>query len=273
MTRKTLFTALTILLLAANVSFAANVTFGSAAVHNGDSWTDTATYASSVTLNNSVTEQTTTRTKETTATAVGGDGGIDAAIVSYTDASRNGAPVGVAGKSYAVHASGNGIDVSYSGGGTPSDDEIAFVRSDNAHFRQMRAYDRIFGGKTFTIGSSIQPNKNDAEELVNAADGVEVKAMALTLRSVRTENDVEIATFDISMTLETKVKHGRGKSASLAPAGGMAVSFEGTLDVFVSNARPALLDVTGAVTVALRKPSNAVIANGSGSASLRIEYE
>ena len=273
MTRKTLLTSLSILLLTASVSFAADeVTFGSAALQPGDSWSDTATYSSNVTLNGSAQEQNTSRTKETSVSDVGGDGSIDAAVVTYSAASRNGAPLPVTGHSYAIAASGNSVDVSYAGGGTPSEGEIAFVRSDNAHFRQMRAYDRIFGGKKFTVGSTAQVNRNDAAELVNAGDGVNVSAFALTLRSVRTENGVEIATFDVSMTLNTGIKHGHGKGAAAAPAGGMVITLDGTLDVQVSNARPALLDVTGPVGVQLRKPSNALFAEGNGGASLRIEY-
>ncbi len=267
----TLFAAL--VLLSATLAFGDDVTFGSAAVSTGESWTDISTYASHVTFGGNVREQTVTRTKETTVNAVGGNGAIDAAEVAYSAATRNDVPLPVVGRRYAVSSHGNSVDVAYADGGTPSAEEIAFVRSDNAHFRQLRAYDRIFGGKTFSIGSSVQPNKNDSAELVNASDGVSVNALALTLRSVRTEDGVQIATFDVSMTVGSNVKHGRGKSAAPAPAGGMTLSLDGTLDVYVSNARPALLDVRGPVSLSMRKPNNAVIADGTGSASLRIEYQ
>ncbi len=271
MNRKLILTATTVL-LAATAAFGESISFGSSPVTAGESWNDTAAFESKVTLGSIEKETRVARTKETIVRNVSGNGSIDEAEVAYSSATRNGAPMPVEGKRYAVSASGNSIEVSYAAGGAPPEDEAAFVRSDNAHFRQFRAYEKIFGGQTFAIGESVPVHGNNAQDLVNASGEVEVRALALTLRSVSGSGDARTATFDVSMTLDSRAKQGKGKKVD-APGGGMTLTLNGTLEVRVHDGRPMLLDVGGPLSVSVKKPSNAVIASGNGSASFRIAYD
>jgi len=255
-------------LLVATTASAESITFGSTDISAGDSWTETSSYSSNVSMSGVSHEKNVTCNKSSRVLAAGNNNRIESLEVTYADATFG----AVAGKRYAVSASGNSVDVSYANGGTPSAEEVAFVRSDNAHLNQFRALDRIFGGNTFTVGTSTSPHAKDAEELVNLADGVELRGMALTLRSVSGTGADRVAKFDISMTLGSGVTEKKKGKAPAAGNGGMTMTLNGTLDVAVANGRLLLLDVNGPISMTTRKPNNQAIADGSGSMSMRVSY-
>ncbi|HEX8172179.1 MAG TPA: hypothetical protein VF824_16715 [Thermoanaerobaculia bacterium] len=269
MKRTLIFTALFFAAAAAHA--ADSVTFGSTSAAAGMTWSESSTFTNDVTIGGVgggaplQVAQTSARSKQLTVREVGADGRIRSADVTYTAATDNDA---VTGKTYRVTRSGNTAEVTYANGGTPPAPELAFVAADNPHFAQFRAYERIFGGKTFTIGSSTEPNRNDAQDLVNASGEVTVTAISLTLRSVTSG----VATFDISMTLRSDVKKGRGHNAQEPASGAMTLTLDGTMTVAVATARVTSLDVTGPMHVTRTKPTGAVASDGSGNVSLHVEY-
>lgn len=250
-----------LLTIATAASAAESITFGSAAPVAGvTQWDDRGSYAMSITTSaggRSVpTAHNVTRDKSCRVEALDNAGRIDAVSVRYNAAS---AP-GVAGKSYRVTPQ----SVTYAGGGNAPQNEAAFVRADNATFSQFRAYDRIFGGRTFTVGQSFSPNKNDAEELLNVAEGTRLRSIALTLRSASDG----VATFDLSMTVESNPKH---KKTGSAAGGEMTLRFDGTLKMTIATARPLLLDVHGTLSGETKKPTGAHAGEANGTASIHVD--
>jgi len=188
---------------------------------------------------------------------IGNDGRIDSVEVTYNAASKP----SVAHHSYVVTPSG----VTYSGGGTPSAEEVAYVRADNAQFGQFRALERIFDGETIAIGSSFSPKKKDAEELLNVGESLRLRSMALTLRSVSDG----VARFDVSIGIDADPKEKKSKKSA---TGAMSMTLDGTLLVTVATARPVLLDVSGPLQMNVKKPDGGHAADGSGNAAMRIDY-
>jgi hypothetical protein len=189
MNRKIILIAL-VLLFTATAASAQTVSFGSSTPLPGvTDRNDDASYDTAITTaaggKSATTTRSVTRSKTCRVLEIDNAGRMDAVQVTYGSASH----AGVAGKSYRVTPNG----VTYLGGAAPPAAEAAFVRADNASFSQFRAFDRIFGGKTFTVGQSFTPNKHDAEELLNVAAGTRLRSIALTLRSVSDG----VATFDI----------------------------------------------------------------------------
>lgn len=259
MNRKAILFAL---LFTATLASAQTATFGNAVPLPGvTDWDDHASYDTTITTSAGTKSATSTRnvTRDKTCRvlAIDNAGRIDEVQVTYNASSH----AGIAGKTYRVTPSG----VSYLGGGTPSADEAAFVRADNASFSQFRAFDRIFGGKTFTAGESFSPNKHDAEELLNVAAGTRLRNMALTLRSVANG----VATFDISMTLESNPKE---KKSSSAAGGEVSMSLDGTLKMTVATAWPLQLDVDGTLRGGTKKANGSHAGDANGTASIRIDY-
>ena len=250
------------LLLTATVASAESVTFNAAAAAVGMTWNESTSYAANVTVTVDTstpvqTGQNVSSRKSNRVLEVGGDGRIDSVEVTYAAASH----ASVAGRSYVVTKHG----VTYAGGGAVPADEAAFVQSDNAQFGQFRALERIFAGTTIDIGSSFEPKKKDAEEMLNIDDGIRLRSMALTLRSVHDD----VALFDISMSVESDAKE---KKADKTAAGGMSMTLDGTLSLSITTARPIVLDVTGPVHVDVRTPQGGRAADGNGTASMRIDY-
>lgn len=254
-----LFTALPFTASAAS----GQVTFSSLEPVAGQtSWTETSSYETSIiakagesttsTINSSVTHEKTCRVLE-----LDGAGRMDAVQVTYSSASHG----EVSGRSYVVTPHGVGLAT----GGTASEEELRFVRSDNAGFGQFRALDRIFGGKTFTIGESFEPNNNDAEELINVAAGTRLRSMALTLRSVANG----VATFDLSMAMESDPKE---KKSGKAAGGKMMLTFDGELDVTVATSRPVRLEAGGSVKARTNKEDGSRIGDAAGNVSMRRTY-
>lgn len=259
--KRTIHITLIALLITATAS--AQVTFSSLEPVAGQtSWTETASYETSIianagestssAINSNVTHEKTCKVLE-----LDGAGRIDAVQVTYGAASNG----NVSGKSYVVTPH----DVSYAAGGTPSKDELRFVRGDNASFGQFRALDRIFGGKTFRIGESFEPNKNDAEELVNVAAGTRLRSMALTLRSVANG----VATFDVSMAMESDPKE---KKSGKAANGGMMLTLDGELDVTVATSRPVRLEAGGPLKARTKKADGTRIGDATGDVTMRRTY-
>lgn len=250
------------LLLTAGVA-SAQVTFHSSELTPQTSWSENASYETSISaqagqsttseVRNDVTREKTCKVLE-----VDGAGRIDAVLITYGSASNG----DVSGRSYIVTPK----DVSYaSGGGAPSGEELRFVRSDNASFGQFRALDRIFGGKTFNVGQSFEPNKNDAEELVNAAGGTRLRSMALTLRSVANG----VATFDVSMTMESDPKEKKnGKAAN----GGMTLTLDGELEITVATSRPVRLEASGPLNARTSKADGSRIGDARGGVTILRSY-
>lgn len=263
MNRKIILFALVLLFTATSTAASAQtVTFGSSApVANVTQWDDDATYGTSITTTaggkSATAARNVTRDKTCRVLELDNAGRMDAVQVTYGSASL----AGVAGRSYRVTPQG----VTYLGGAAPPAAEAAFVRADNASFSQFRAFDRIFGGKTFTVGQSFTPNKNDAEELLNVAAGTRLRSIALTLRSV----SGGVATFDISMTLASNPKE---KKSSSANGGEMAMTLDGTLKMTVATAWPLQLDVDGTLQGGTKKPNGSRAGDASGTASIRIDY-
>ena len=244
MKRTMIFTA--IVLFSAAIS-AQPVSFGSAP--QVTSWTDTASADSSLTVNgaksaNAAATRMVNRSKTTCVVAADAKGHIEFVEVTYAAATRNGVGLSVAGRQYLVLRSAKGILVTYADGTTPDAEETAFVAGDNAYFARFGAMQRIFAGKTFTVGTSFQPSAADAAELANLANGSHVRNLALTLRSV----DDGVATFDVSTSIDAER--------------GMKVVWNGTLEVSVATSLPKRFQVAGAIR------SEQV----AGSSSMEIEY-
>lgn len=250
------------LLLTASIASADSITFHAAGAATGMTWNQSTSYAANVTVTVSdaapvTTQQNVSTQKSNRVLEVGGDGRIDSVEVTYSASSN----ASVAGHSYVVTPHG----VTYAGGGAVPDDEAAFVNSDNTQFGQFRALERIFDGTTIAIGSSFEPKKQDAEELLNIAEDVRLRSMALTLRSVSNG----VAQFDISMTIDSDAKE---KNNNKAASGGMSMTLDGTLSVSVSTSRPIVLDIAGPVHVDVRKPQGDRAVDGNGTASMRVDY-
>ena len=250
------------LLFTATLASAQTATFGNATPLAGTTeWDDSASYDTTITTSAGTKSATmarnVSRDKTCRVLAVDNTGRIDEVQVTYNSSSQ----AGVAGKSYRVTPHG----VSYLGGAAPPADETAFVRADNSSFSQFRAFDRIFGGKTFDVGESFSPNKHDAEELFNVAAGTRLRSIALTLRSVADG----VATFDISMTLESNPKE---KKSSRAAGGEVTMSLDGTLKMTVATAWPLQLDVDGTLRGGTKKANGSHAGDANGTASIRIDY-
>ena len=248
-------------LFAATIASAEEVTFHAVPATSGLSWTDSSSYSTSTTVSAGVGAPVTnhysvTRSKTCRALEVGADGRIDSVEVSY-GASSNGT---VAGKRYVV----SGADVTYAAGGAPSDEEVAFVRGDNAQLGQFRALERIFDGATIAIGASFHPKKQDADDMLSFPAG-RIRNVALTLRSVTNG----VAAFDVSMSVESDAKEKKSKKAA---AGGMTMTLDGTLEMSVATSRPVSFDVSGPITVSVKKANGARAADGSGTLSIQSEY-
>jgi hypothetical protein len=240
----------------------AQVTFQSSEIAAQTSWSELASYEMSITARagqSKTTSSSNNATHEKTCTVldVDGAGRIDAVQVTYGSASNG----NVSGRSYIVTPR----NVSYAGGGAPTEDELRFVRGDNASFGQFRALDRIFGGRTFNIGQSFEPNRNDAEELVNVAAGTRLRSMALTLRSVANG----IATFDVSMKMESDPKE---KKSGNAAAGQMTLTLDGELDVTVATSRPVRLEASGVLNARTKKADGSRIGDATGDVTIRRSY-
>jgi hypothetical protein len=259
MKRNLIFAAL---LSIATAASAESVTFGNATPQPGiTQWDDDATYAMSVTTNaggkSASASRNVTRSKTCRLLQLDPAGRMDAVEVAYDGASN----ASVAGKRYRVTPQ----SVTYADGSAAPAAEATFVRSDNASFSQFRALKRIFGGGTFAVGDSFTPNRNDAEELLNVAAGTRLRSIALTLRSVSDG----IATFDISMTLESNPKQ---KKSSKAAGGEMTMTLDGTLKMTVATAWPLQLDVDGPLHGNTKKANGSHAGDASGTASIRIDY-
>lgn len=262
MNRKNLIITLIALTLAAFAASAENVTFSAAGAHNGMTWSESAEYASSMTVTQSggapvVSSSNASRAKSNRVLAIGGDGRIDSVEVTYGMASN----ANVAGHTYVVTPSG----VTYSGGGAPSAEEVAYVRDDNTQFGQFRALERIFDGTTIAIGSSFSPKKQDAEELLNVGDDLRLRSMALTLISVANG----VAHFDISLSVDSDPKE---KKSNKSATGAMSMSLDGTLAISVSTARPVALDVSGPMQMNVKNAKGDSASDGSGNASMHVDY-
>jgi len=260
--KRTWISTIAVFLFAATFASASDVTFTASPAAPGLTWNDASSYATSATLSaGSATPVTTassaTRTKTCRALEVGGDGRIESVEVSYAAASN----AAVAGRSYVVTPQ----QVTYAGGGSPSEAEVEFVRGDNAQFGRFRALERIFDGRTVSIGASFAPKKQDADELFEFPGG-RVNSVALTLRSVLNG----VATFDISMSVESDAKEKKSKKAA---AGGMSMTLDGTLTLSVATSRPMSFDVSGPISVNVKKANGVRAASGSGTLSIHTDYD
>jgi hypothetical protein len=259
---RTINITLIALLLTTGVA-SAQVTFHSSEIAPQTSWSENASYETSINaragestssqVSNDVSNEKMCKVLE-----VDGAGRIDAVQVTYGSASNG----DVSGRSYIVTPQG----VSYAAGGAPSGDELRFVRGDNASFSQFRALDRIFGGKTFNVGQSFEPNRNDAEELVNVAEGTRLRSMALTLRSVANG----VAKFDVSMTMESDPKE---KKSGNAANGDMTLTLDGELDVTVATSRPVRLEASGPLTARTKKSDGSRIGDATGNVTILRTYD
>jgi hypothetical protein len=261
MNRKAIITLIA-MTFAAVAASADSVTFHASEARNGMTWNESAEHSASVTLTTSsaapvTTNNSSSSTKTNVVLAIGNDGRIDSVEVTYGAASN----ASVAHHSYVVTPSG----VTYSGGGAPSAEEVAYVRADNAQFGQFRALERIFDGETIAIGSSFSPKRQDAEELLNVGESLRLRSMALTLRSVSDG----VARFDVSIGIDADPKEKKSKKSA---TGAMWMTLDGTLLVTVSTARPVSLDVSGPLQMNVKKPNGGHAADGSGNAAMRIDY-
>lgn len=267
---------------------AQSVTFGSAPIGAGDQWSESASYTATITttvhdsvreVNSTTTAQSVTRSKTSKATAVGGDGRLNGVDVTYSAVSVNGTSLSnVVGKTYRLTVAGSNVTVAYAdGNGVPTADEIAFVSTDNAHFGQFRAIDKIVGGKTLAPGAVVTPNKVDAEELVNATEGIAVDSMTMTLSGVSGSGAAQVATFNVSIVLRGGVTKGASHKTTEEFAGAVTMTLSGTMDIKVQNSRPAGLNVAGPTSLAARKNAKAgttkqMTLSGAGNSSIAISY-
>lgn len=260
MNRTIHITLIALLLIAGTAS--AQVTFQAAGIAAQTSWSETASYASNINTRAGESAaagvtSSVSHDKSCTVLEIDHAGRIATMRVTYGSASN----AAVAGRSYIVTPQ----EVRYAAGGTPSDAERRFVRGDNSGFSQFRALERIFGGRTVAIGQSFQPNKNDAEELVNVAAGTRLRSMALTLRSVANG----VATFDLSMTMESDPKE---KKSGKAANGQMTLTLDGELAVTVATSRPVRLEASGALQARTKKADGSRIGDATGEVTMRRAY-
>jgi hypothetical protein len=269
---------------------AQSVSFNSSDVAAGQSWTEDGNYSSTMTttvfdstrtLPAATQSHATTRSKNVKLTDVGGDDRINALEVTYTSASEP----SVAGHTYAVSVSGNGVDVGYSsGGGSPSAAEVAFVKADNAHFGQFRSLNRLFGGKTITIGSAVSPiNKTDASELIDATD-MSLDSIDLALQGVSGAGADRIAVFTGTLTLRGSMKSNAKSSDKTADdekfSGDLRTTMNVTLKVRAATCRPVELQLDGSTTINATRSAKGsashgrdkMTVSGDGSSSLRLNY-
>lgn len=241
----------------------AQVTFQASELTPQTAWSENASYETSISAQagqstTSAVHNNVMREKTCKVLEVDGAGRIDAVQVTYGSSSNG----DVSGRSYIVTPH----DVSYAAGGAPSGEELRFVRSDNASFGQFRALGRIFGGRTFNVGQSFEPNKNDAEELVNVAAGTRLRSMALTLRSVANG----VAKFDVSMTMESDPKE---KKSGKAANGGMTLTLDGELEVTVATSRPLRLEARGLLSARTNKSDGSRIGDAKGDVTMLRTYD
>lgn len=244
MNRSMMFTAIVLISTAMS---AQTVSFGLAPQMT--SWSDTASSDSQLIVNgsksaNATATRTVNRSKTTCVVAADAKGRAESVLVTYAAATRDGVGLSVAGREYLVRRTAKNIVVTYADGTAPDAEEAAFVASDNTHFARFAAMQRIFAGKTFTVGTSFQPSAIDATELANLSDGSRVRNLALTLRSV-TDG---VATFDVSATIDAERR--------------MSVVLNGTLEVMVATSLPRRYQVAGAIRSA----------QVAGSAAMQIDY-
>ena len=279
--------AASLLSLALSPLMADSTSFTAADVVNGETWTEAGSYASSMTITvfdsaralpPTTTSLTVNRSKTDKILDVGGGSRINSLQVTYSAASL----AAVVGKSYKLTVHGNHADVEYfdPADGTPSDAEIAFVQGDNSHFGQFRAMNKIFGGKTFTVGEGVNHiNKNDAADLICATDDVSVEDLALTFTGVDGNG---FGIFNATLTLNAKMR-GNSKPSDEDPGaekftGSTVTELSGTIKVNPATCRPGGLDLTGPNTLtgnrsAKGKGSHATMTvNGDGTSTFTFTY-
>jgi hypothetical protein len=284
LTMKRVLICASLLALSMTPLLAADFSFTPADVVGGVSWTETGTYHSdlNIVLNDSARELPpvtrtldVTRSKSVTVVQAGGNDVINVLDVSYTAA-----PVAtVVNNTYRLTVKGNHADIAYADPtkGTPTDAEIAFVDGDNTQFGQLRALNRIFGKKSFTTDQAAKVNKNDAEELINVGPDLDVSDLTLTLRSV----NGDVASFDISLTLQSNIKKGSPDQVdSPFSTGGMTIALAGTLQLKTTTCRPTSIVLNGTTTLTGSKPTPGhsknhdatLTVNGTGTTNFSFTY-
>ena len=276
------------LLMLALPLMADSTTFTAADVVNGETWTESGNYSSSMTttvfdsvrsLPPTTQSLTVNRSKTEKILDVGGDSRINSLQVTYSAASL----ADVVGKSYKLTVTGNHADVSYfdPADGTPSPAEIAFVQSDNSHFGQFRAMNRIFGGQTFTVGEGVRHiNKNDAADLINATTDVSVHGLDLTFTGVDSNG---FGIFSTTLTLNAKMRANPKPTDEQPDAekfvGSMVVELSGTIKVNPATCRPGGLDLTGPSTLRGTRSASghgnghdSMTVNGDGTSTFSFTY-
>lgn len=270
--RKAAFALFLIALALPVAAFA--VTFGSTPVAVGNSWTQTSSYGSSMelTVDNGMgtgkpysaqippglaSQQTSiTVTKSLKVTAMQGPK-ISGVEVDYDHVEIDGIDRTslVSGHRYAIALNGGHVSsVTYANGGTPTAEEEAFVRLDNASVGQIREMNRTFAGETVAIGQPL--SAKDPEDLFDVQEGFEVDSFSMTLASTAGDGADETATFDVVLAISSSVKKRKG-----SPVGDPApftqsrtsMRLAGTLTANVSTGRVIGFDLTGPATASGRK--------------------
>lgn len=288
-----LFTAL-LFVVTLTPAFATDFSFTPADVVDGTSWTETGAYHThlTITLHDSARQITAippatpggaptpitrdvdvTRSKTVTIVTAAANDRISVMDVTYTDG-----PAFVLNKTYRLTVQGNHAGIAYGGTttGTPSVEEVAFVDGDNAHFGQLRALNRIFGKKSFSVGDNVRVNKNDAEELINVSDDLDVSDLTVTLTDV-TNN---VATFSMSLTLQSTIKKGSPDQTDGFSTGGMTIVLTGQLQLNTTNCRPTTMALAGTATLNGSKPAAGhsqghdatMTVSGDGTTSFNFTY-
>jgi len=64
----------------------------------------------------------------------------------------------------------------------------------------------------------------------------------------------------------------KGKPAKAAASGGMTMTLDGTLELYVESGRLVLLELGGSMSLTTRKENKETISSGSGTVSFRVAY-
>ena len=221
-------------------------------------------------------------TKAMTILAVGGNGDASSVSIDYTSAQLNGSPLPVAGKSYVVDLQGGHVgSITYPGGGTPPESEVAFVALENRSLDRLSAFNRTFGGIATDVWVDVP--KPLAARLINASADTNIDHLRLKLRSITGTGDDAVAEFDAELALETPMKKDKAdRKTAFAFNGWLQRNFPtGTIRVKVASCRPVGLSFGGSDTDSIRathaangkagKHDTMSIA-GEGSASIEMSW-
>lgn len=149
----------------------------------------------------------------------------------------------VSGRSYAVRWSKKqGLSATGLDGGAVSPEEMSQIEGDFDDLGEDDAFSTFLAGQSFQPGQRLDVPKEVYDDLFDGDDGLAVDAFVLTLRETSVVLGVDVAVFDVAMTMSGNPGGDDG------PPLAMTMPLAGRFLVRIADAWPVLLDLSGPLT-------------------------